>query len=86
MPRICFFHGISIYMHYSDHPTPHFHALYAEYEAKLSIRAGEVVEGSLPPAQLRLVRRWARLHTAELMANWEAARSRGRLARIEPLP
>lgn len=50
MPRISFFHGISIYMHFSDHPTPHFHALYAEHEAKVAIASGELVEGSLPPA------------------------------------
>lgn len=86
MPRISFFHGISVYMHFSDHPTPHFHAVYAEHEAKISIASGELVEGSLPPAQLRLVRRWARLHTGELMQNWDNARARHKLGRIDPLP
>lgn len=85
MPRISFFHGISIYMHFSDHPTPHFHALYAEYEAKIAISSGEVVEGSLPPAQLRLVRRWSRLHVAELAENWDNARERRELVKIDPL-
>lgn len=86
MPRICFFHGISIYMHFSDHPTAHFHALYAEHEAKIGIASADVVEGWLPPAQLRLVRRWSRLHTEELMDNWEKARARDPLTRIDPLP
>jgi hypothetical protein len=73
-------------IHFSDHPTPHFHAIYAEHEAKVSIMAGEIVEGSLPTAQLRLVRRWARLHRERLMSNWDAAMARGELAKIEPLP
>jgi hypothetical protein len=86
MPRISFFHGISIYMHFSDHPVPHFHAIYAEYEAKVSIATQELMEGSLPAAQRRLVTRWARLHSRELMDNWEGARERRPLDRIEPLP
>lgn len=86
MPRISFFRGISIYMHFSDHPTPHFHAIYAEHEAKISIREGDVLKGSLPTSKLRLVKRWARLHTDQLMDNWENAREQRDLARIEPLP
>lgn len=86
MPRISFFHGISIYMHFSDHPLPHFHALYAEHEAKVAISSGKLLEGSLPPTQLRLVRRWARLHAVELYENWDSARQRRQLAKIDPLP
>lgn len=85
MPRISFFRGISIYMHFSDHPTPHFHAIYAEYEAKISIAAGDVIEGSLPTAQLRLVKRWTQLHGDELTENWDRARNQRDLAKIDPL-
>jgi len=73
-------------MHFSDHPSPHFHAIYGEHEAKVSILSHELLEGSLPAAQLRLVRRWARLHRDELMDNWEQARKQRPLDRIEPLP
>lgn len=86
MPRISFFRGISIYMHFSDHPSPHFHAIYAEHEAKISILSQELLEGSLPTAQLRLVKRWAELHTDELMDNWEMARDQRSLGKIDPLP
>jgi hypothetical protein len=86
MPRISFFHGISIYMHFGDHPAPHFHAIYAEYEAKIAVRSGGLLQGSLPWAQLRLVRRWARLHEDELMENWDNARTGRKLVRIDPLP
>ena len=32
MPIICTFRGIKIYINYSDHMPPHFHAYYGEYE------------------------------------------------------
>ncbi|MDQ2786112.1 MAG: DUF4160 domain-containing protein, partial [Chloroflexota bacterium] len=33
MPVIAVFDGITITMYYKDHPPPHFHARYGEYEA-----------------------------------------------------
>jgi hypothetical protein len=45
MPTIAWFYGIAIRMYVRDHPPPHFHAVYAEYEAWVSIETGEVVEG-----------------------------------------
>ena len=30
MPRISDFNGITIFMYYSDHDPPHFHAAYGE--------------------------------------------------------
>jgi hypothetical protein len=86
MPTISRFYGIVIGMWFEDHPTPHFHAAYAEYEAKISINNVDVVKGSLPPRILRLVRKWAVAHRQELMDNWELARAHQPLKRIEPLP
>ena len=37
MPTISVFYGIVIQMFWRDHAPPHFHALYAEHEARLSI-------------------------------------------------
>ncbi len=37
MPRISEFFGIVIYMYWRDHGPPHFHAIYAEEEALISI-------------------------------------------------
>ena len=48
MPTISAFYGIVIQMFWSDHPPPHFHALYAEHEAVVDIWTLEVVEGALP--------------------------------------
>ena len=36
MPSISRFYGIVVSMYSSDHPPPHFHARYGEYEAKIT--------------------------------------------------
>ncbi len=72
MPRISEFFGILIYMYFGDHDPPHFHALYGEYEAIISIPDGEVLQGSLPRKQLAIVLRWSASNWLELMANWYA--------------
>ena len=38
MPTLSTFYGIVIQMFWQDYPPPHFHALYAEYEALIDIR------------------------------------------------
>ncbi|MFM2345092.1 MAG: hypothetical protein RLZZ210_1705 [Pseudomonadota bacterium] len=76
MPVLAMFYGIIIRMYVLDnkhHNLPHFHAKYAEFEALISILEGEVLAGSLPRKQLRLVQAWIELHQDELMANWELA-------------
>lgn len=85
MPRISFFKGIVITMYYADHRRPHFHAEYAEYMVSVAIDTLEVQEGSLPPRQLELVRKWAALHQDELRRNWQRARIHEPLAWIAPL-
>jgi hypothetical protein len=37
MPTICAFYGILIRMFFNDHPPPHFHARYGEFEATIEI-------------------------------------------------
>jgi hypothetical protein len=86
MPRISSFYGIVIRMYFRDHNPPHFHAIYGEHQAKVDIATGEVFEGRLPRRAQRFVREWAELHRAELCRNWERARSRKDLAKIDPLP
>ena len=85
MPTISQFYGIIIQMWWREHPPPHFHARYGEYKASVSIDTLTVVDGSLPPRILRLVRTWAFMHRAELMDNWHRARARVPLRPIDPL-
>ncbi|HEX8647705.1 MAG TPA: DUF4160 domain-containing protein [Thermoleophilaceae bacterium] len=86
MPRISEFYGIVIAMYHREHGMPHFHASYGGYEAVISIGTLEVLAGMLPPRVMRLVRIWARAHTAELQANWERARRGASFEAIDPLP
>jgi hypothetical protein len=85
MPRISAFYGIVIAIYFSDHPPPHFHAKYGEWEASVEIETGAVLAGALPPSARRLVAEWAALHRDELTANWDKARLRQGLDSITPL-
>lgn len=84
MPEISRFLGIVIGMFYREHGVPHFHAVYGEHEATIEVESGRV-HGFFPPRALSLVREWAHLHRNELLDNWQRARARQPLRRIEPL-
>lgn len=86
MPRLAAFYGIVIWMYRPDHPPPHFHAQYGEHVAQIELDSLRVLNGSLPPRALRLVRQWARLHPEELADNWTRAQALEPLTPIEPLP
>jgi Domain of unknown function (DUF4160) len=85
MPTISAFYGILIQMFWRDHAPPHFHALYAEYEALIEIRTLQVVEGALPKRALSLVLEWASEHRAELTEDWELCAQMQMPKKIEPL-
>jgi Domain of unknown function (DUF4160) len=85
MPTIAWFYGIAICMYYDDHNPPHFHAFYGEYEAKVAIDTGEIMEGKLPHRAMRLVREWCLERKPALMNNWERARSGKQLERLSGL-
>jgi hypothetical protein len=69
-----------------DHGVPHFHVVYEEHKASVSIETLEVLAGSLPGRALKLVQEWAALHREELSANWRRAREEAPLEQIDPLP
>ena len=84
MPEISRFFGIVVAMFYSDHAPPHFHARYGEDEVTVRIDDGGV-DGYFPRRALGLLLEWYALHRDELRDNWERARTRRPLQRIEPL-
>lgn len=86
VPRISAFYGIIIAMYFDDHPPPHFHARYGEYEAQVAIATGEVINGDLPRRARSLVQEWSKMHHDELMSDWARAERQEPLHRIEPLP
>jgi hypothetical protein len=85
MPTIATFYGILIQMYWHDHPPPHFHALYAEHEARIDIRTLDVIESGIPRRALALVLEWAQDHRTELMEDWELCTRRQPPRKIAPL-
>ena len=85
MPEICRFLGIVITMYFNDHNPPHFHARYQDYRALIATESLQLLEGTLPPRVLGLVIEWAKLHQAELSANWTMLAEKGMFERIAPL-
>lgn len=85
MPTICTFYGILIQMYWDDHAPPHFHALYAEFEALIDIQTVRVIRGALPPRALALVLEWAQEHRTELLEDWNLCAHKQRPKKIRPL-
>lgn len=85
MPEICRFLGIIITINYREHGIPHFHIRYNEYQGVLSIETLELLEGTVPKKIISLVLEWALDHKKELMDNWELAKAKQPLKKIEPL-
>jgi len=64
----------------------YFHAYYQEEVGIFSIEPVELIAGSLPKRQRRLVEAWAELHQQELLADWQALQQEGKTPQpIEPL-
>jgi len=85
MPTICVFYGVVIQMFAGDHPPPHFHAMYAEYEAVIDLRDLRLMRGSLPRRAMALVLEWASDHRDELMEDWKLCERMQPPKRISPL-
>jgi hypothetical protein len=84
MPEICRFYGIVIFMNYNDHDPPHFHARYQDQEVTIEIQTG-IVQGTMSKRALRMLFEWSERHQEELMRNWDLARERRPLGKIQPL-
>lgn len=54
-------------------------------KASNNIGDGEILSGTLPRKQLRLVQAWIELHRDELMADWELALNGESPYKIAPL-
>ncbi len=71
MPEITRFYGIVIKIFFTrEHNPPHFHAVYGEYNAEISIETGEMMEGDLPQRAQDMIKDWWKLHQKEIMEMW----------------
>jgi len=68
----------------TKHNKPHIHVFYNEYEASIGLD-GELLAGSIPVAQLKLVQAWIVLHEEELYGAWNNAIRNIPFNKIEPL-
>ena len=84
MPVLSMFYGVIISMFYKDHNLPHIHIQYAEYNAIVDFN-GNILEGELPVKQRKLIEAWIVLHQDELYANWQLAKDKQNLFKIDPL-
>ena len=88
MPELSRFFGIIIRMFLEvgkEHHLPHFHAYYQDEVAIYSIDPVELVSGSIPKRQQRLVEAWAEIHQDELVFDWQRLQTGKKPNPIEPL-
>ena len=72
MPVIARFYGILVKMYFREHGTPHFHAIYGEYNGVFDIETLEMIEGDLPRRAQRMIEEWATQYKADLMTMWNS--------------
>jgi hypothetical protein len=87
MPELCRFYGMIIKLIYGDnvqHNKPHIHVYCGDHEASVGID-GDLLAGSLPVKQLRILQAWLILHEEELYAAWNSAVRHEPFGKIEPL-
>ncbi|MDD2574430.1 MAG: DUF4160 domain-containing protein [Bacillota bacterium] len=87
MPLISQFYGILIYLYRelnAKHKMPHIHAQYGEHEMSVSFD-GDIIAGSLPTKQRKLVEAWIVLHEDELRAAWKVYNESGEIIKIKGL-
>lgn len=87
MPILSLFYGIIIRMYDENgepHHTPHIHAEYQGQEASFDID-GNMLSGSIPKKQRKLVEAWIAINEEDLRANWELLQKGQGYFKIKPL-
>lgn len=71
-PSLSTFYGIAVRMQSEKrqkHNKPHIHTLYGDDEIVVGID-GEILEGTFPNKQMKLLLAWIAIHEEELRENW----------------
>lgn len=87
MPELSRFDGMVIYMLFRDnkqHNKPHVHVYYGEYEAAIGID-GEMLAGSLPKKQYKIIAGWLAHHEEEAYKAWNQAVQGEHFEKIPPM-
>jgi len=72
-------------MFYGDYNPPHFHAIYGEFEAVISISTCNIISENMPTRALELIHDWYSIHRNEFLNNWDFAIQKKQLNKMEPL-
>ena len=85
MPTVAVIFDMAILFYYDDHEPPHFRVRASGFRAKFDLNVLVVaeVEGHMRPQDFSRLREWAIRHHAALYANWQRARRKEPLLRIE---
>ena len=87
MPILSLFYGIIVRMYMESsgrHKSPHIHAEYSGEEVVVSLD-GEILEGAIPRAKMKLLEAWMVIHHDDLEANWKLLSNGEQFFRVEPL-
>lgn len=87
MPILSLFYGIIVRMYKENserHNKPHIHAEYSGDEVVVSLD-GEILEGGIPNAKMKLLVAWMEIHKDDLEANWTLLSNGDQYFRIDPL-
>lgn len=85
MPIISKFFGIVIRMFYDEHNPPHLHSEYQGNKAVFDFQ-GNMIKGDLRSrTAIKLVREWIDINLADLEEDWQLARERKEMKKINPL-
>ena len=87
MPALSMFFGIIVRMQSEKggkHHKPHIHAIYGDSEIVIALD-GEILEGSFPAKQQKMVLAWMAIHEDELNANWSMLSEGDGYFKIDPL-
>ena len=87
MPELSRFSGMVIYLQFKDtqhHNKPHVHVYYGDYEASIAID-GELLAGSLPRKQYKIITGWLAYHEEEAYKAWNLAVAGEHFSQISPM-
>lgn len=87
MPVLSSFYGIIVRMYRevgNKHNLPHIHAEYSGDEVVVTLD-GQILEGEIPKAKMKLLDAWIEIHREDLLANWKLLSNGEQHFRIDPL-
>jgi hypothetical protein len=70
MPTIKIIDSIKIDIYSREHPPPHFHVIYADFEVLITIKDFQIYKGFIPKSQFDKVIDWAQLNQKMLLDNF----------------